>query len=160
MGSRQHDPSVPLNLAAFAADFAAFHARFAHLFARSEPREKAVQYVRSLMGPVERCNGWQLAETMGDQTPEATQRLLYHATWSARQACDLLGDFIVEEFGAPEAIGVLDDTGFIKKGNRSVGVARQVSAPVWREWRWRCSCRPTPGSLPEPGWCGAAPNAR
>ncbi len=127
MGSRQHEPSIPLNLDAFAADFAAFHARFAHLFARSEPRDKAVKYVRSLMGPVERRNGWQLAETMGDQTPDAIQRLLYHAKWDARQACDLLEDFIVEEFGDPEAIGVLDETGFIKKGNRSVGVARQYS---------------------------------
>ncbi|XXX77736.1 hypothetical protein WMF30_03040 [Sorangium sp. So ce134] len=64
---------------ALAADFEAFHARFASLFARSEPREQALKYVRSLMGPVARRNGWQLAEAIGDPTPDRVQRLLYSA---------------------------------------------------------------------------------
>ena len=122
-------PPVP-RLDAFGEDFAAFHARFAPLFARSEPRLKSVEYIRALMGPVERRNGWQMAEAMGDATPDATQRLLYHACWSAVGARDLLQDFIVEEFGDPEAVGVLDDTGFIKKGDASVGVARQYTGTV------------------------------
>ncbi|APR74662.1 Mobile element protein [Minicystis rosea] len=114
-------------LDAFGEDFTAFHARFASLFARSEPRRKAVQYVRTLMGPVERRNGWQMAEAMGDRRPDAVQRLLCHATWSARDARDRLMDFSVEQFGDPEGIGILDDTGFIKKGSASVGVQRQYS---------------------------------
>jgi SRSO17 transposase len=116
-----------LNLDAFVADFASFHARFASLFARSEPRRKAEQYLRTQMGPVERRNGWQMAEAMGDARPDAVQRLLYHANWSARQACDRLADFIVEQFGDPEGIGVVDETGFVKKGTASVGVQRQYS---------------------------------
>ncbi|MFT3767888.1 MAG: IS701 family transposase [Minicystis sp.] len=123
--SRSERPLPKLD--AFGEDFAAFHARFASLFVRSEPREKAVQYVRTLMGPVERRNGWQMAEAMGDRGPDAVQRLLYHATWSARAACDRLMEFTVEQFGDPEAIGVIDDTGFVKKGTASVGVQRQYS---------------------------------
>ena len=67
----------------WADDFAAFHARFAHLFVRREPREQAIKYLRALMAPIARKNGWQMAEVMGDQTPDATQRLLYQADWDA-----------------------------------------------------------------------------
>lgn len=112
---------------ALAADFEAFHARFAALFARSEPREQAIKYVRSLMGPAARRNGWQLAEAIGDRTPDRVQRLLYSADWSADAARELLLDFTIEQFGDPQGIGVLDETGFLKKGTKSVGVQRQYS---------------------------------
>lgn len=112
---------------ALAADFEAFHARFASLFSRSEPREQAIKYVRSLMGAAARRNGWQLAEAIGDRTPDRVQRLLYSADWSADAARDRLMDFTIEQFGDPQGIGVLDETGFLKKGTKSVGVARQYS---------------------------------
>jgi len=112
---------------ALAADFEAFHARFASLFARSEPREQALKYVRALMGATARRNGWQLAEAIGDRTPDRVQRLLYCADWSADAARDRLMDFTIEQFGDSQAIGVLDETGFLKKGTASVGVARQYS---------------------------------
>lgn len=112
---------------ALAADFEAFHARFASLFVRSEPREQAIKYVRALMGAAARRNGWQLAEAIGDQTPDRVQRLLYSANWSADAARDRLMDFTIEQFGDPQGIGVLDETGFLKKGTASVGVARQYS---------------------------------
>jgi len=70
------------------ADFKAFHAPFAGLFARSEPRQQAAKYLRGLMAPVERKNGWQIAEAVGDQTPDPTQRLLYGAQWDADEARD------------------------------------------------------------------------
>lgn len=110
-----------------AADFEAFHARFASLFTRSESREQAVKYVRSLMGSASRRNGWQLAEAIGNRTPDRVQRLLYCADWSADAARDRLMDFTIEQFGDPLGIGVLDETGFLKKGTKSVGVARQYS---------------------------------
>jgi SRSO17 transposase len=112
---------------ALAADFEAFHARFASLFARSEPREQAIKYVRALMGAAARRNGWQLAEAIGDRTPDRVQRLLYCADWSADAARDRLMDFTIEQFGDAQGIGVLDETGFLKKGTESVGVARQYS---------------------------------
>lgn len=111
----------------FAADFTAFHARFADLFARSEPRAQAAKYLRGLLGGVERRNGWQLAEALGDAVPDRMQRLLNHADWSAVAARNRLLDFTRERFGAPDAIGIVDETGFLKKGLASVGVQRQYS---------------------------------
>lgn len=127
MGSLSRTEHSLPELDAFGEDFTAFHGRFASLFARSEPRHKSAQYLRSLMGPVERRNCWQMAEAIGDERPDSAQRLLYHARWSACGARDRLADFIVEQFGDPEGIGVLDDTGFVKKGTESVGVQRQYS---------------------------------
>ena len=111
----------------WADDFAAFHARFAHLFGRSEPREQSVKYLRALMAPIARKNGWQLAEVMGDQTPDATQRLLYQANWDADAVRDVYVQFVCETFGDADGIGVVDESGFIKKGTHSVGVKRQYS---------------------------------
>lgn len=107
--------------------FEAFHARFAHLFSRSESREQAVKYLRGLLAPVERKNGWQVAEAVGDATPDRMQRLLYRVDWDADAARDILQAFVVEAFGHPDGIGVLDETGFLKKGSHSVGVQRQYS---------------------------------
>ena len=101
--------------------------RFAHLFARSEPREQAAKYMRGLLAPVQRRNGWQVAEAVGDVTPDRTQRLLYRAKWDADAARDELQAFVVEMLGHSERIGVIDETGFLKKGTQSVGVQRQYT---------------------------------
>jgi SRSO17 transposase len=111
----------------WAEDLEAFQARFAHLFARSEPREQAAKYLRGLLAPVERKNSWQLAETMGDTRPDKMQRLLYSAEWDADMARDELQRFVIEVFGDEDGIGVVDETGFLKKGSKSAGVKRQYS---------------------------------
>ena len=111
----------------WADSFAAFHARFAPLFHRRETREQAAKYLRGLLAPLERKTGWQLAEALGDATPDRTQRLLYRAGWDADAARDVLQRFVIETFGDPEGIGVVDETGFLKKGEASVGVQRQYS---------------------------------
>lgn len=118
---------TPEELENWAEDFEAFHARFAHLFARSEPREQAGKYMHGLLGAVERKNGWQLAEAVGDDRPDKTQRLLYSAKWDADAARDELQHLVMEVFGDEDGIGVVDETGFLKKGNKSVGVKRQYS---------------------------------
>jgi SRSO17 transposase len=79
------------------------------------------------MAKVERKNCWQLAEEMGEPLPDALQRLLYRTNWEAEAARDLLQDFVVEQFGEPDGIGVVDETGFVKSGRRSVGVKRQYT---------------------------------
>ena len=109
------------------ADFMQFCARFADVFGRKEPRTQAAKYLRGLMASVPRKNGWQLAEAIGDRIPDATQRLLYQAQWSADVARDRLLQYTIEVFGSEDGIGVVDETGFIKQGNRSVGVKRQYS---------------------------------
>lgn len=63
-------------LEAWASSFEAFHGRFASFFARREPREQMVQSLRGLLSPVQRKNGWQIAEAMGQKTPDRCQRLL------------------------------------------------------------------------------------
>lgn len=109
------------------ADFLQFCARFADVFGRKEPRAQATKYLRGLMSSVPRKNGWQVAEVIGDRTPDATQRLLYQAKWSADTARDRLLQYVIEVFGEEEGIAVVDETGFIKRGIRSVGVKRQYS---------------------------------
>jgi SRSO17 transposase len=111
----------------WAREFEDFHARFAHLFARSEPREEAGQYLRGLLAPVARKNCWQMAEVVGEDDPQSMQRLLYSARWEADGARDELQCFVVERFGEESGIGVVDETGFLKKGTKSVGVKRQYS---------------------------------
>ena len=114
-------------LTEWAEDLAAFQARFADLFVRSEPREQAAKYLRGLLGSVERKNNWQLAEAMGDTRPDRMQRLLYSAEWDADAARDELQGFVIEVFGDEDGVGVVDETGFLKKGSKSVGVKRQYS---------------------------------
>ena len=71
------------------AELDALLARFGRLFARSEPRRQAGRYLEGLLGPVERKNGWQLAEHLGDARPWRTQRVLSHVLWDEDAARDL-----------------------------------------------------------------------
>jgi SRSO17 transposase len=109
------------------AEFEAFCARFADLYGRSEARAQARKYVRGLLSQVARKNSWQVAEAVGDRIPDAMQRLLYRTHWRADAARDRLQAYVIEVFGDADGIGVVDETGFIKKGRRSVGVQRQYS---------------------------------
>jgi hypothetical protein len=104
------------------------HRRIARRFARSEARERAKRYLLGLLGRVERKNGWQLAEAIGETDPQGVQRLLNSARWDAEAVRDDLREYVVEHLG-DEQSGVLiaDETGFLKKGEKSVGVARQYT---------------------------------
>jgi SRSO17 transposase len=114
----------------WAASFAAFCARFDDLFTRSESRTQARKYLRGLLAGLERKTTWQLAEVVKDGTPDRMQRLLYRAPWDAETARDRLQEFVIERFGDPEGIGVLDETGIPKQGIRSVGVQKQYCGAV------------------------------
>jgi SRSO17 transposase len=111
-----------------AAAWEALHARIGSRFARSESRERAGRYVAGLLERVERKNGWQLAEAIGETGPRGVQRLLSAATWDTDGVRDDLRNYVVDHLG-DEATGVLvvDETGFLKKGKKSCGVARQYS---------------------------------
>ena len=118
---------TPDELDRWFADFEDFQARFAPFFARSEPRGAARRYVRGLLAPVQRKNCWQMAEAVGEKDPQRMQRLLYSAQWDEDGARDELQRFVVEQFGDEGGIGVVDETGFLKKGSKSVGVKRQYT---------------------------------
>ncbi len=109
----------------WAVGLAALHQRIAHHFVRAEPRQAAYDYLRALLSPIERKNGWQIAEHVGAATPDAVQRLLATAQWDADQVRDDLRAYVVEHLGDPDAVLVIDETGFLKKGTKSVGVKRQ-----------------------------------
>src|SRR5690349_21519438 len=100
-------------------------ARFGRLFVRAEPRGQAGRYLEGLLAPVERKNGWQLAEAIGDARPWRTQRVLSHVLWDEAAARDLRREHAVGRLGAEDAVLVVDETAFVKKGEHSAGVARQ-----------------------------------
>jgi SRSO17 transposase len=106
--------------------------RIGRRFERAEPRERAVRYIQGLMSDISRKNGWQLAEYAGEATPDGMQRLLSTATWDVEGVRDDLREYVVEEIGTPEGILVIDETGFLKKGQHSVGVKRQYSGTAGR----------------------------
>jgi SRSO17 transposase len=110
----------------------ALAARLAPRFGRKEPRRRARAYLQGLLAPVERKNGWQLAEAAGDRTPDGVQDLLARMRWDADAVRDDLRAYVVEHLGDPGAVLVLDETGFVKKGAKSVGVQRQYSGTAGR----------------------------
>jgi SRSO17 transposase len=100
--------------------------------ARSEPRHRVAAYVRGLLAPVERKNSWTLAERAGEASPDGMQRLLMSADWDADLVRDDLREYVVDYLGDPEGLLVVDETGFLKKGTKSAGVARQYSGTAGR----------------------------
>jgi SRSO17 transposase len=116
----------------WADGLAALHTRVGRRFARAEPRRRALAYVRGLLSPVERKNGWQLAELAGEPSPDGMQHLLARADWDADQVRDDLRAYVVEHLGEEPAVLVVDETGFLKKGTKSVGVQRQYSGTAGR----------------------------
>lgn len=101
--------------------------RIAPFFARSEVRQRAHDYLRGLLSGAERKNGWQLAEVTGNTTPYGLQHLLGRANWDADEVRDDLREYVLEHLGGDESVLIIDETGFIKKGDKSVGVKRQYT---------------------------------
>jgi SRSO17 transposase len=116
----------------WAAGLDALHGRIAHRFRRAEVRERARRYLAGLLERVERKNGWQLAERLGERHPRGVQRLLDAAQWDADAVRDDLRAYVVEHLGDERGVLVVDETGFLKKGTKSVGVARQYSGTAGR----------------------------
>lgn len=96
-------------------------------FGRRESWHRAVAYIEGLLSTTERKNAWQLAEVGGDATPYGIQHLLGRASWQADDLRDALYAYVVAHLGSPDAVLGVDETGFLKKGDRSAGVARQYS---------------------------------
>jgi SRSO17 transposase len=101
-------------------------------FARAEMRVRARRDLPGLLGEARRTNGWQLAAAVGERTPHGRQELLTRAVWDADAVRDALRAYVVAHLGDPPAVLVIDETGFLQKGSRSVGVQRQYSGPAGR----------------------------
>lgn len=107
--------------------------RIGRHFARAEARERVLTYLQGLMSPVERKNTWQLAEMVGAATPYGFQHLLGRADWDADAVRDEVWAYVTEQLGEPDAIAVLDETSFPKKGTKSVGVKRQYCGALGKK---------------------------
>lgn len=101
-------------------------------FVRTESHQRALTYLQGLMSDVSRKNGWQVAEEVGEATPYAIQHLLDRAKWDCDGARDVLRAYVRETLAEPSAVLVIDETGFLKKGQKSVGVQRQYSGTAGR----------------------------
>ncbi len=99
----------------------AVHGRFMHRFSRSEPRESALAYLRGLLAPLQRKNGWTLAEEAGHTGPDRLHRMLNRIEWDAEEVLDDVREYVVEHLGDQDAVLIVDGTGFLKKGGRADG---------------------------------------
>lgn len=115
-----------------AAELAQVQARIGPRFRRAEARLRAGRFLQALLAPVERKNGWQVAEELGEQGPRGVQRLLGEADWDEEAVRNDLREYVVEHLGEEHGVLVVDETGFIKKGKKSAGVARQYSGTAGR----------------------------
>jgi SRSO17 transposase len=116
----------------WATTFHELSQRIRRSFVQPEPYQRALAYMQGLMSPLERKNGWQVAEEVGEATPYAMQHLLDRARWDCNGVRDALRAYVMETIAAPNAVVVIDETGFLKKGRKSVGVQRQYSGTAGR----------------------------
>lgn len=107
-------------------------ARIAGLFGRVEPRAAARAYLLGLLSGTERKNCWQLAEHAGHSRPGPMQRLLRCARWDAAAARDEVRHYVMDHLGTGDGVLIVDETGFLKKGDGSAGVQRQYTGTAGR----------------------------
>ena len=99
----------------------------------SEPGFRTCQkYIKGLLGPAERKNGWQISESQGSTTPYEIQQFLYRGCFSADGIRDVLREYVGEKLGEDDGVLVVDETGFLKQGIKSCGVKRQYSGTAGR----------------------------
>ena len=120
------------DLESWSSDLEELFTRVGPVFYRTESRRHAEQYLRGLLAPIQRKNGWTIAEYVGESEPKALQRFLNLSPWNVDRLLELNRDYVLEHFASPSAILVADPTGFAKKGTKSVGVQRQYSGTLGR----------------------------
>jgi SRSO17 transposase len=119
---------MDIDFSHWGSGFDAYMASFAERFPRIEPRRRSGAYVRGLLSELERKNGWTLAEGAGEKTPDGMQRLLNASPWDEDGLRDDVRTVITDAIGDKEnGILVVDETGFLKKGKKSAGVARMYT---------------------------------
>ena len=116
----------------WATEFEALTDRVGSLFAHPRSRAHSRQYLEGLLAPIERKNGWTIAEFVGEKEPKAMQRFLNLTAWDAEDLRDLNLDYVIENVGDPDGVLIADPTGFAKKGRKSAGVQRQYSGTLGR----------------------------
>lgn len=119
--------SVKTALELWACSLREVKERIRPLFLQERMAHSAGLFLDALLGPERRKTGWMRAEAAGDPGPWCQQALLGRARWNAEALRDLVRDYVVERLAGPDAVLVIDETGFLKQGKASCGVGRQYT---------------------------------
>ena len=117
--------SVEQVLGLWSGELGGVKARIWPLFAHPSVAASAAAFVDGLLGPERRKTGWMRAEAAGDPGPWRQQAVLGRSHWDADALRDLVRDYALETLAVPDAVLVIDETGFLKQGTASCGVKRQ-----------------------------------
>ena len=102
-------------------------ARMRPLFTQERVAASAGRFLDGLLGPERRKTGWMRAEAAGDPGPWRQQAILGRGRWDAEALRDIVRDHALETLADPDAVLVIDETGFLKQGKASCGVGRQYT---------------------------------
>ena len=119
--------SIETTLELWASSLRDVKARMRGLFTQERVAASAGQFLDGLLGDERRKTGWMRAEAAGDPGPWRQQALLGRGRWDADSLRDILRDYVVETLAVADAVLVIDETGFLKQGKASCGVARQYT---------------------------------
>src|SRR3954464_1250481 len=119
--------AIEIALELWASSLRAVKQRIRPLFRRERMARSAGLFLDALLGPERRKTGWMRAEAAGDPGPWRQQALLGRAQWDADALRDVVRDHVIETLGLPDAVLVIDETGFLKQGKASCGVGRQYT---------------------------------
>jgi SRSO17 transposase len=119
--------SIEATLELWASSLRDVKARMRSLFTQERVAVSADRFVDGLLGDERRKTGWMRAEAAGDPGPWRQQAILGRGRWDADALCDIVRDYALETLADPDAVLVIDETGFLKQGKASCGVARQYT---------------------------------
>src|SRR5271168_2011215 len=119
--------SIEATLELWASSLRDVKARIRSLFTQERVAASAGLFLDGLLGDERRKTGWMRAEAAGDPGPWRQQALLGRSHWDADALRDIVRDYVVENLAADDAVLVIDETGFLKQGKASCGVARQYT---------------------------------
>jgi SRSO17 transposase len=119
--------SIEQTLDLWSAELRAVKAQLQPLFGHASVAASAAAFLDGLLGPERRKTGWMRAEAAGDPGPWRQQAVLGRSRWDADALRDLVRDYALEALAAPDAVLVIDETGFLKQGTASCGVQRQYT---------------------------------
>jgi SRSO17 transposase len=119
--------SIETTLELWASSLRDVKARMRPLFSQERVAASASSFLDGLLGPEPRKTGWMRAEAAGDPGPWRQQAILGRGHWDGDVLRDIVRDYALETLADPDAVLVLDETGFLKKGSASCGVARQYT---------------------------------
>ena len=118
--------SIEMTLELWASSLRDVKVRMWGLFTQKRVAASAVLFLDGVLGDERRKTGWMRAEAAGDPGPWRQQAIL-RGRWDADALRDIVRDYVVETLGAEDAVLVIDETGFLKQGKASCGVARQYT---------------------------------